>query len=113
MPRLIARSVAFALAALLAAPSFAQQGSSDGIAGSLGAAMAVAAMCGRSTAPVEAELERYIKKVGAGPLEADRLRKVMLRDGDYYRRVVGGSFDCRKADEGIAGTIANVRAATR
>ena len=41
------------------------------------------------------------------------LRKVMLSGGDRYRRVVSGSLDCRKADEAIAGTIANVRAATR
>ena len=106
------RRILVGIALLLAAPADAQRYTSDQIAGSLGVAMAVASMCNRPTAPIEAELERYIKQVGAGPLEANRLRQAMMDGGVEYRRVVT-TPNCATADQGIADTIARVRAGSR
>jgi hypothetical protein len=48
-------------------PAFAQSYTSDQIAGSLGFMMGMASLCARPTASLEAELELYIRKAGAGP----------------------------------------------
>jgi hypothetical protein len=107
------RNIAFGLTALTAVPGFAQHSAPDGIAGSLGAVMAMASMCGRPTAPIESELERFLKKIGAGPLEADRLRQQMMNGAAGYRRIMTGSVDCQTVDKRIAENIASVRAAMR
>jgi hypothetical protein len=65
-------------------------------------------MCGLPTAPYEAELESYIKRIGARPLEADRLRRVMMRDREEYSRVVSHPTFCGTLD--VAKDIARLRA---
>lgn len=101
-------SIAFAFMTLLATPSFAQV-SADGVAATLGPAMALASMCARPTAPIEAELEHYLQKVGAGPLETNRVRQAMMSAAAGWH---GQYTQCSTADREIADTIANVRAAT-
>ena len=110
------KMVAFVFTTLLAAPSFAQV-SADGVAATLGPAMALASMCARPTAPIELELEHYLQKVGAGPLETNRVRQAMIRAAARYHaaavfRLEHMGVTCSIADREIADTIANVRAAT-
>jgi hypothetical protein len=92
-------------------PAFAQSYTSDQIAGSLGFMMGMASLCARPTASLEAELELYIRKAGAGPLEADRLRGEALRGSADFRPVMTGSpyLHCENADREITDTIAKVR----
>jgi hypothetical protein len=108
--------IAFAFTTLLAAPSSAQA-SADAVADALGSEMAFASVCARPTAPLEAELEHYLEKVGAGPLEANRVRQAMIRAAAKYHaaavfRLEHTHVTCSIADREIADTIANVRAAT-
>jgi hypothetical protein len=109
-------SWAFAFTTLLAAPGLAQA-SADGVADALGSEMAFASVCARPTAPIEAELEHYLERVGAGPLEANRVRQAMVRAATKYHsaavyRLEHMGVTCSIADREIADTIANVRAAT-
>jgi hypothetical protein len=57
----------------------------------------IATSCGRPTAPIEKALERYITRVGAGPLEAQHLRQEML-SAARFDRTIGMRVDCVKAD---------------
>jgi hypothetical protein len=108
--------IAFAFTTLLTAPGFAQV-SADAVADALGSEMAFASVCARPTVPIEAELEHYLERVGAGPLEANRVRQAMIRAAARYHaaavfRLEHMGATCSIADREIADTITNVHAAT-
>jgi hypothetical protein len=84
------------------------QPTSDQIANSLGEMEWHASVCHLPTAPLEAALERYIKRVQAGPLEADHLRQEMLAGRADYERMLGRHMNC----DGAASEVTNIIAKT-
>jgi hypothetical protein len=98
------------LAFLLASLCFplqanAQTITSDQVTATLGKAMGIASACSRPTAPVELELEHYIKIVGAGPMEAGRLRDELMSSAALWRHYFN---DCRRADTLVSDLVSTV-----
>ncbi len=80
----------------------------DEVARSLGEMEWHASVCRLPTAPLEAALERYIKRVQAGSLEAEHLRQEMVAGRAEYERMLGGHMNC----DGAASEVANMIAKT-
>ena len=78
----------------------------------LGMAYNLATSCGRPTAPIEAALERYITRIGAGPLQAQHLRQEMLQQVDW-QRTLGMGKDCTGVDKSIDALITPTTLAPR
>jgi hypothetical protein len=68
----------------------------DGVAALFGGFLAMSADCNLPTARVEAAFERYLTAKQVGPLEATRLRGVMMRGRTLFRGV-GVSKGCDEA----------------
>ena len=65
-----------------------------------------ASVCHLATAPLEAALERYIKRIQAGSLEADHLRQEMVAGRAEYEKDLGRHVNCNGADSEVADAIA-------
>jgi hypothetical protein len=105
MLRLIGGFVAAIVGAALPLMAYAQP-TADQIARDLGEMEWHASVCHLATAPLEAALDRYIKRVQAGPLEADHLRQEMLAGRAEYERLLGGHMKCDGAASQVADIIA-------
>jgi hypothetical protein len=87
-------------------PAANAQSTPDEIARSLGEMESHASVCRLPTAPLEAALERYIRRIQAGAMEAQHLRQEMLAGRTEYERVLGRDLNCDKADTEVAALIA-------
>jgi hypothetical protein len=105
MPRSTGGFVAAIIGAVLSLMAYAQP-TADQIARDLGEMEWHASVCHLPTAPLEAALERYIKRVQAGPLEADHLRQEMLAGRAEYERMLGRHMNCNGAASEVADIIA-------
>ena len=82
------------------------QPTADQVARSLGEMEWHASVCHLPTAPLEAALERYIKRIQAGSLEADHLRQEMVAGRAGYEHDIGGHMNCSGAAAEVADIIA-------
>jgi hypothetical protein len=107
--RLIISAIAAMWVIILPRYAFPQASEAEYIAGSFGMAHYDASVCGRPTAPIETMLDRYLIKIGAGPMEAARLRGKMISTQEIMRGV-GHRVDCARVDQLIAEILQNIRA---
>jgi len=100
------RPVIIAIIVITLSLSAHAQPTPDQIARSLGEMEWHASVCHLATAPLEAALERYIKRIQAGSLEADHLRQEMVGGRAGYEHDIGSPMNCNGAAAEVAAIIA-------
>jgi hypothetical protein len=106
MSKLAKFAVSAGLSAIVMASAAHAQPTPDQVARSLGEMEWHASACHLPTAPIEAALDRYIRRTQRGAIEADHLQKEFLAGREEYERVFGSHISCADVAAQIAAVIA-------